>query len=140
LVIVAIFLREKAAPPAQAGQGRAAFSKQSGVSRMPTYEYKCTSCGHTFEAIQSMNDKPLSRCPKCKSAVRRVINGGIGIIFKGSGFYTTDNKKSSALTGGSNGKKAESSSSPDGSSKETKDSTTKASSPGDSSKEKAAAS
>jgi putative FmdB family regulatory protein len=106
---------------------------------MPTYEYKCTSCGHTFEAVQSMIDKPLSRCPKCKSAVRRVINGGIGIIFKGSGFYSTDYKKSSSLTGG-NGKKAESSGSSESSSKETKDSSSKASSSGGSSKEKAAAS
>jgi len=106
---------------------------------MPTYEYKCTSCGHTFEAVQSMNDKPLSRCPKCKSAVRRVINGGIGIIFKGSGFYTTDYKKSSALTGG-NGKKAESSSSSESSSKENKDSSSKTSSSTGPAKEKAAAS
>jgi putative FmdB family regulatory protein len=67
---------------------------------MPTYEYVCTKCGHRFEALQSMTEKPLSRCPVCKSAVRRVINGGIGVIFKGSGFYSTDNKKSSALTGG----------------------------------------
>ena len=106
---------------------------------MPTYEYKCTSCGHTFEAVQSMNDKPLSRCPKCKSAVRRVINGGMGIIFKGSGFYTTDYKKSSALTGG-NGKKAESSSSSESSSKENKDSSSKTSSSAGPTKEKAAAS
>ena len=78
---------------------------------MPTYEYKCSN-GHTFEAFQSINDKPLSRCPKCKSTIRRVINGGMGVIFKGSGFYTTDYKKSSALTGGNGGskeKKAESS-------------------------------
>ena len=67
---------------------------------MPTYEYVCTKCGHRFEALQSMTEKPLSRCPVCKSAVRRVINGGIGVIFKGSGFYSTDNKRSSALTGG----------------------------------------
>ena len=67
---------------------------------MPTYEYKCTNCGHTFEAFQSIKDKPLSRCPKCKGSVRRVINGGMGVIFKGSGFYTTDYKRSSALTGG----------------------------------------
>jgi predicted nucleic acid-binding Zn ribbon protein len=44
-------------------------------------------------------DKPLSRCPECKSAVRRVINGGLGVIFKGSGFYSTDNKRGSALAG-----------------------------------------
>lgn len=69
---------------------------------MPTYQYKCTKCGHTFEAFQSIMDKPLSRCPECKSAVRRVINGGLGVIFKGSGFYSTDNKRGSALSG-SNG-------------------------------------
>jgi putative FmdB family regulatory protein len=68
---------------------------------MPTYEYECTKCGHTFEAFQSMKDDPLSKCPECKKgALRRIINGGMGVIFKGSGFYTTDNKKSSAITGG----------------------------------------
>lgn len=67
---------------------------------MPTYDYKCTNCGHTFEAFQSIKDKPLSRCPKCKGSVRRLINGGMGVIFKGSGFYTTDYKRSSALTSG----------------------------------------
>jgi putative FmdB family regulatory protein len=67
---------------------------------MPTYEYECTKCGHTFEAFQSMMDKPLSRCPKCRSSLRRLINGGMGVIFKGSGFYSTDNKKGSALSGG----------------------------------------
>ncbi len=66
---------------------------------MPTYEYVCSK-GHTFEAFQSIKDKPLARCPTCGSSVRRVINGGMGVIFKGSGFYTTDYKKSSALTGG----------------------------------------
>ncbi len=85
---------------------------------MPTYEYKCTK-GHTFEAFQSMMDEPLTRCPECKSAVRRVINGGMGVIFKGSGFYSTDNKRGSALSG-SNGsskdKEKSSESSTDGSS------------------------
>ncbi len=75
---------------------------------MPTYEYECRNCGHTFEAFQSINDKPLSRCPKCKSAVRRIINGGMGVIFKGSGFYSTDNKKGSALTGGNGSSKEKS--------------------------------
>jgi putative FmdB family regulatory protein len=67
---------------------------------MPTNEYECTKCGHTFEAFQSISEKPISRCPECKGAVRRLINGGLGVIFKGSGFYSTDNKKGSALTGG----------------------------------------
>jgi putative FmdB family regulatory protein len=70
---------------------------------MPTYEYECTKCGHTYEAFQSITAEPLSTCPQCRGKVRRLIGGGMGIIFKGSGFYTTDYKKSSALTGG-NGK------------------------------------
>ncbi|MCX7031560.1 MAG: zinc ribbon domain-containing protein [Spirochaetes bacterium] len=70
---------------------------------MPTYEYECTKCGHTFEAFQSMKDAPLSSCPQCRGRVRRLIGGGMAVIFKGSGFYSTDNKKGSALTGG-NGK------------------------------------
>ncbi len=78
---------------------------------MPTYEYACSHCGHTFEAFQSISEKPLTRCPKCKGTIRRVIHGGMGVIFKGSGFYTTDYKKSSALTGG-NGSSKESSKEP----------------------------
>ncbi len=70
---------------------------------MPTYEYECTKCGHTFEAFQSMSDKPISKCPKCKSSVRRLIHGGLGVIFKGSGFYSTDNKRGSVLSGGNGG-------------------------------------
>jgi len=61
---------------------------------MPTYEYECKSCSHSFEAFQSMNDQPLKDCPKCGSEVRRIIFGGAGVIFKGSGFYVTDKGKS----------------------------------------------
>lgn len=61
---------------------------------MPTYEYECKSCGKTFEAFQSMSDAPLSSCPACGKSVRRLIGGGTGIIFKGSGFYVNDSKKS----------------------------------------------
>jgi putative FmdB family regulatory protein len=75
---------------------------------MPTYEYECTKCGHTFEAFQSMSDKPISRCPKCKSSVKRLIHGGLGVIFKGSGFYSTDNKRGSVLSGGNGGSNKES--------------------------------
>ena len=60
---------------------------------MPTYEYECTKCGHVFEAFQSMSDKPLASCPKCKGKVKRLIGPGAGVIFKGSGFYATDYKK-----------------------------------------------
>jgi putative FmdB family regulatory protein len=60
---------------------------------MPTYEYECTHCGHTFEALQKITDKPLNKCPKCHKKVKRLISSGVGIIFKGSGFYATDYRK-----------------------------------------------
>ena len=65
------------------------------IKAMPTYEYECKSCNHSFEAFQSMSDAPLSECPLCKKELRRLINGGSGIIFKGSGFYVTDKNKDS---------------------------------------------
>ena len=57
---------------------------------MPTYEYECEKCGHKFEVFQSMTEPPRKRCPKCRGKVRRLLGGGAGIVFKGSGFYTTD--------------------------------------------------
>ncbi len=60
---------------------------------MPTYDYECESCGHSFEAFQSMSDAPLSKCPECGKKVRRVIGGGSGVIFKGTGFYKNDSRK-----------------------------------------------
>ena len=62
---------------------------------MPTYEYECKSCGHAFEKFQTMSAKPLSKCPECGKALRRIIGQGAGIIFKGSGFYATDYRKNS---------------------------------------------
>jgi putative FmdB family regulatory protein len=63
---------------------------------MPTYEYECKNCSHSFEVFQSMSDSPLTNCPECGSEVRRLIFGGAGVIFKGSGFYVTDKNKNSA--------------------------------------------
>ena len=60
---------------------------------MPTYEYKCEDCGYKFEKFQSMKDKPIAKCPKCDGTVQRLISGGAGVIFKGSGFHTTDYNK-----------------------------------------------
>lgn len=60
---------------------------------MPTYEYECRKCGHRFERFQSITAAPLKTCPKCKGKVARLLSGGAGIIFKGSGFYQTDYKK-----------------------------------------------
>lgn len=73
---------------------------------MPTYEYRCDSCGYVFEEFQSMKDAPLSKCPKCGSKVQRLISPGAGLIFKGSGFYLTDYKKSNSSPATSNGSTA----------------------------------
>lgn len=62
---------------------------------MPTYEYLCKKCSHSFETVQSFSDDPLTRCPQCKGALRKVF-GNVGITFKGSGFYKTDSKGSSS--------------------------------------------
>jgi putative FmdB family regulatory protein len=63
---------------------------------MPTYEYECRACQHRFEKFQSMSEDPVRVCPACGGSVRRVIGGGMGIIFKGPGFYVTDSKSSAA--------------------------------------------
>jgi putative FmdB family regulatory protein len=59
---------------------------------MPTYEYQCTSCGHGFEELQSMNDLPLKTCPRCGGPLERLMGAGAGFIFKGAGFYATDHR------------------------------------------------
>lgn len=58
---------------------------------MPTYAYRCEACGHRFEEFQSIMADALRKCPECgKPALQRLIGGGAGILFKGSGFYETD--------------------------------------------------
>ena len=57
---------------------------------MPTYDYKCNQCGHDFEMFQSMSESKIKKCPECGGNVRRLVGGGSGLIFKGSGFYITD--------------------------------------------------
>ena len=58
---------------------------------MPTYDYECDACGHAFELFQSIRDEPEKKCPRCgKRKLRRLIGSGGAILFKGSGFYTTD--------------------------------------------------
>ena len=62
---------------------------------MSTYEYECSSCRRSFERVQSITAKPVSACPKCgKRSVKRLISSGVGLLFKGSGFYTTDYRSS----------------------------------------------
>jgi putative FmdB family regulatory protein len=63
---------------------------------MPTYEYECDACQHKFEELQSITEKPLKKCPKCKKQkLRRLFGIGAGLIFKGSGFYQTDYRSDS---------------------------------------------
>jgi putative FmdB family regulatory protein len=64
---------------------------------MPIYIYQCDSCGITFERQQSFNDTPLTHCPECDGHVHRVIQP-VGIVFKGSGFYVTDNRAKSSTS------------------------------------------
>jgi putative FmdB family regulatory protein len=65
---------------------------------MPIYAYRCESCGVHFERHQSFSDAPLKRCPECnKNSLVKVI-GPVGVVFKGSGFYSTDNRSTSGLS------------------------------------------
>jgi putative FmdB family regulatory protein len=84
---------------------------------MPTYEYRCKDCGEHLEVVQSFSDDPLTECPTCNGPLRKVF-GSIGITFKGSGFYKTDNRSSSSSSrsstsgdGGSGGSSGDSSAS-----------------------------
>jgi putative FmdB family regulatory protein len=61
---------------------------------MPTYEYRCKSCGHEMEVQQAFTDDPLDTCPECEGPLRKVY-GNVGIAFKGSGFYKNDARGSS---------------------------------------------
>ncbi|MCK5155997.1 MAG: hypothetical protein KAQ69_06155 [Spirochaetales bacterium] len=65
---------------------------------MPTYDYICENCSHEFELFQGMKEDAETSCPECCGFVRRIISGGTGIIFKGSGFYVTDNKSKGSDT------------------------------------------
>jgi putative FmdB family regulatory protein len=64
---------------------------------VPIYLYQCDSCGVRFERLQRMSDEPITECPECDGQVHRVIQP-VGIIFKGSGFYITDNRQVSSPT------------------------------------------
>lgn len=59
---------------------------------MPTYDYECGKCAHKFEVFQSMKDEPIAYCEKCGGAAKRLFSAGVGIIFKGKGFYVNDYK------------------------------------------------
>jgi putative FmdB family regulatory protein len=65
---------------------------------MPLYEYQCEACGVRFERRQHMNDEPVRICPECRGQVHRLVQP-VGVIFKGSGFYVTDNRSKSSTSG-----------------------------------------
>jgi putative FmdB family regulatory protein len=71
-------------------------------AQMPTYEYTCRDCGHTFEIVQSMLDEPLTMCPECGGNLRKVF-APPAISFKGSGFYSTDHGQKSKRSGEAKG-------------------------------------
>ena len=74
---------------------------------MPLYDYKCDHCGHRFEVRQGIREDPLTVCPQCEGTIRRVIHP-VGIVFKGSGFYSTDNRRqASTSSDGAGGNKKE---------------------------------
>jgi putative FmdB family regulatory protein len=99
---------------------------------LPTYEYACKACGHELEAVQKFTDEPLTECPECHGALRKVY-GAVGIVLKGSGFYKTDSRAASGARNG-NGKDAKkkdsesSSSESSSSSSDSKDSSSSSSS------------
>lgn len=75
---------------------------------MPTYEYNCTECGKSLEAVQKFSDAPLTVCPHCGGRLRKVYSA-VGVVFKGSGFYRTDSRdssRSSVRAANGSGKKA----------------------------------
>ena len=76
---------------------------------MPTYQYACTGCGHELEAVQSFSDDPLTTCPECGAALRKLF-GNVGVVFKGSGFYRNDARKADAASSGSSSSSGTSSS------------------------------
>ncbi len=79
---------------------------------MPIYGYRCRTCGHEFEVLQKMSDAPLKTCPKCSGQLAKMVYAA-GIVYKGSGYYSTDYNKGgkAASKDTSNGAKSDSDSS-----------------------------
>lgn len=79
---------------------------------MPTYDYQCDACGHTFDAFESINAEPMTKCPECKKKkLRRLFGAGAAVVFKGSGFYQTDYRSESYKKAAASDKPASDSSS-----------------------------
>lgn len=69
---------------------------------MPTYQYACNECGHSFEQFQSFSEDSLTNCPECTGRLRKVFNA-VGVVFKGSGFYRTDSRTDSRTASSAGG-------------------------------------
>jgi putative FmdB family regulatory protein len=94
---------------------------------MPTYDYECDGCGHTFELFQPITAAPQRKCPECDARkLRRLFGTGAAVVFKGSGFYQTDYRSESYRQGAAKAKK----STTDGSAKKPKKSSDSAGSSG----------
>jgi putative FmdB family regulatory protein len=93
---------------------------------MPIYGYRCSNCGHEFEVLQKMSDAPLKTCPKCSGQLAKMVYAA-GVVYKGSGYYSTDYTKGgkAASTASSNGAKSDSDSSSGSDTKPAGESSTK---------------
>src|SRR3954462_14338648 len=78
---------------------------------MPTYDYKCSACGHQWELFQSIKADPIKKCPECgKQRAKRIIGAGAGVIFRGSGFFQIDYRSDSYKKDAAADKKSQSAS------------------------------
>ena len=93
---------------------------------MPTYSYACTACDNRFDAVQAFTDDALTTCSKCAGRLRKLF-GSVGVVFKGSGFYRTDNRETAkSASNGSSSSSESSSSSSESSSSTSSDSSSSA--------------
>jgi putative FmdB family regulatory protein len=94
---------------------------------VPTYSYACTECGNRFDAVQAFTDDALTSCPKCAGRLRKLF-GSVGVVFKGSGFYRTDNRESAKSSTNGSAKSSETASAASSSEKSSDKSSEKSSS------------
>ncbi|GGT33992.1 FmdB family zinc ribbon protein [Nonomuraea spiralis] len=95
---------------------------------MPTYQYACNDCGEQLEVVQKFTDDALTVCPNCQGNLRKVFSA-VGIVFKGSGFYRTDNRSSSTSASSTTPSKSAESKSSESKSSESSSSSTPAPAP-----------
>lgn len=88
---------------------------------MPLYTYRCENCGVQFDRRQKFSDDPLTTCPECEKEALRKVYLPVGIVFKGSGFYSTDNRSSSGANRGSSKPEGDEKDSPSEKTKEAKE-------------------